>query len=578
MRNRTAHQDNECKFMFTFSGRGFAILAVAGLLVQTAFAAATAAVNSTEESVEVQIIALNDLHGQLEPPSGSVTLYYNKTGNPYQAQVGGIEYLATQVKGLKATNPNTVIVSAGDNIGASTLLSSLFHEEPTIEALSQIGLEYSAAGNHEFDNGVEELQRMQYGGCNRTDGCRDGKRFAGAGFRYMTANVVNESTGKTLFPPYQIQDIQGIPVAFIGVALKDTPSIALSSEIAGLTFLDEADCINAAVQELKQKGVKAIVVLLHDGGYQSGLPDESLNLRGDFLDVINRTDDEVDIFVTGHSHQAYISRVDGRLVTQADWKGHFLTDIDLTLSKETGDVVAAQAKNVAVTRSVPKDPDISKMVERYSALAAPLAEKAIGSIKSSITKDAKTSGESALGDVIADAQLYATAETERAVAAFMNPGGIRSDLIYNSSDKGLPENVTYADAFSVQPFSNTLVTMNLTGSQIDKLLEQQFDNPQAGENRILQVSRGFAYTWSQSAPTGGKVDINSIKIEGIPINANSSYRITVNNFLADGGDNFEVLTAGTNPIYGAVDLEALVEYFKAFSPISPGPMDRIKVM
>ena len=578
MRNRTAHQDNECKFMFTFSGRGFAILAVAGLLVQTAFAAATAAVNSTEESVEVQIIALNDLHGQLEPPSGSVTLYYNKTGNPYQAQVGGIEYLATQVKGLKATNPNTVIVSAGDNIGASTLLSSLFHEEPTIEALSQIGLEYSAVGNHEFDNGVEELARMQYGGCNRTDGCRDGKRFAGAGFRYMTANVVNESTGKTLFPPYQIQDIQGIPVAFIGVALKDTPSIALSSEIAGLKFLDEADCINAAVRELKQKGVKAIVVLLHDGGYQSGLPDESLNLRGDFLDVINRTDDEVDIFVTGHSHQAYISRVDGRLVTQADWKGHFLTDIDLTLSKETGDVVAAQAKNVAVTRSVPKDPDISKMVERYSALAAPLAEKAIGSIKSSITKDAKTSGESALGDVIADAQLYATAETERAVAAFMNPGGIRSDLIYNSSDKGLPENVTYADAFSVQPFSNTLVTMNLTGSQIDKLLEQQFDNPQAGENRILQVSRGFAYTWSQSAPTGGKVDINSIKIEGIPINANSSYRITVNNFLADGGDNFEVLTAGTNPIYGAVDLEALVEYFKAFSPISPGPMDRIKVM
>ena len=578
MRNRTAHQDNECKFMFTFSGRGFAILAVAGLLVQTAFAAATAAVNSTEESVEVQIIALNDLHGQLEPPSGSVTLYYNKTGNPYQAQVGGIEYLATQVKGLKATNPNTVIVSAGDNIGASTLLSSLFHEEPTIEALSQIGLEYSAVGNHEFDNGVEELARMQYGGCNRTDGCRDGKRFAGAGFRYMTANVVNESTGKTLFPPYQIQDIQGIPVAFIGVALKDTPSIALSSEIAGLKFLDEADCINAAVRELKQKGVKAIVVLLHDGGYQSGLPDESLNLRGDFLDVINRTDDEVDIFVKGHSHQAYISRVDGRLVTQADWKGHFLTDIDLTLSKETGDVVAAQAKNVAVTRSVPKDPDISKMVERYSALAAPLAEKAIGSIKSSIIKDAKTSGESALGDVIADAQLYATAETERAVAAFMNPGGIRSDLIYNSSDNGLPENVTYADAFSVQPFSNALVTMNLTGSQIDKLLEQQFDNPQASENRILQVSRGFAYTWSQNAPTGGKVDINFIKIEGIPINANSSYRITVNNFLADGGDNFEVLTAGTNPIYGAVDLEALVEYFKAFSPISPGPMDRIKVM
>jgi 5'-nucleotidase len=265
-------------------------------------------------------------------------------------------------------------------------------------------------------------------------------------------------------------------------------------------------------------------------------------------------------------------------VTQADWKGRFLTDIDLILSKETGDVVAAQAKNVAVTRDVPKDPDVSKIVEKYSALAAPLANKVIGSIKSSITKDAKASGESALGDVIADAQLYATAETERAVAAFMNPGGIRSDLIYNSGNKGLPENVTYADAFSVQPFSNALVTMNLTGSQIDKLLEQQFDNPGPGEDRVLQVSKGFSYTRNRSAPTGEKVDINSIKIESIPISANSSYRITVNNFLADGGDNFEVLTAGTNPIYGAVDLEALVEYFKAFSPISPGPTDRIKVV
>lgn len=576
MKNHPTHQANECKFMFPFSICSLAILAIAGLLVQTAFAAA--AVNSTEESVEVQIIAINDLHGQLEPPSGSVTLYYNKTGKPYQAQVGGIEYLATQVKGLKATNPNTVIVSAGDNIGASTLLSSQFHEEPTIEALSQIGLEYSAVGNHEFDNGLEELKRMQYGCCNRTDGCQDEERFVGAGFRYLTANVVNGSTGKTLFPPYQIQDIQGIPLAFIGVALKDTPSISLSSETQGLKFLDEADCINAAVRELKQKGVKAIVVLLHDGGYQSGLPDESINLRGDFLDVINRTDDDVDIFVTGHSHQAYISNAGGRLVTQADWKGRFLTDIDLILSKETGDIVAARAKNVAVTRDVPKDPDVSKIVEKYSALAAPLANKVIGSIKSSITKDAKASGESALGDVIADAQLYTTAETERAVAAFMNPGGIRSDLIYNSSDKGLPENVTYADAFSVQPFSNTLVTMNLTGSQIDKLLEQQFDNPGPGEDRVLQVSKGFAYTWNRSAPAGEKVDINSIKIEGIPISANSSYRITVNNFLADGGDNFEVLTEGTNQIYGIVDLEALVEYFKAFSPISPGPTDRIKVV
>lgn len=533
--------------------------------------------NATNGIVEVQIVAFNDLNGQLEPPSGNLVLYYNKTGKPFGVPVGGIEYLATQIKGLEATNPNTIIVSAGNNIGASPLVSALFHDEPTIEILSEMGLEFSAVGNHEFDDGVDELERMQYGCCNRTDGCQDGDRFVGAGFHYLTANVVNETAGKTLFPPYEIQYIQGIPVAFVGISLKDTPTITLNSGVKDLKFLDEADSINAIVRELKQKGVRAIVVLIHNGGYQNGLPSEGIGFSGPILDTLNRTDSEVDVFITGHTHEPYIATIDGRLVTQADWQGRMLTDIDLILSRETGDVIEARAKNVAVTRDVPKDPDVSEIVEKYTRLASPLANRAIGSITSDITRKARASGESALGDVIADAQLYVTSRTESAVAAFMNPGGIRADLQYKASGGG-SGNVTYAEAFGVQPFRNTLITMNLTGSQIDSLLEQQFDNPSPGEDRILQVSKGFAYTWNSRMPVGHRVDINSIKIDGTPIDANSAYRITVNNFLADGGDNFTVLKGGTDRIYGAVDLNALVEYFKAFSPVSPGPVDRITKM
>jgi len=535
-----------------------------------------ASVDSTNETVELQIVALNDFHGQIEPPSGSEILYYNTTNYPFKAEVGGAAYLATQIKALKATNPNTVIVSAGDCIGASPLVSALFHDEPTIEALSDIGLDYSAAGNHEFDKGVAELQRMQYGCCHQVDGCQDKDRFVGAGYYYLTANVVNNSTNGTIFPPYKIREIVGIPVAFVGISLKDTPSVVTPSGVRGLAFLDEADSINAVVSELKDKGIKTIIVLIHDGGKQDGLPGESKDFSGPIIDVVKRCDKEVDVFVTGHTHQPYVSTVDGRIVTQADWQGRFLTDIDLIISKETGDVLSARAKNVAVTRDVPEDADVSEIVEKYSVLAKPLTQKVIGSITADISKKQNNSGESALGDVIADTQLY-SARQEGAAVAFMNIGGIRTDLIYKPSGNEGAGNVTYGEAFSVQPFGNSIITLNLTGSQIDKLLEEQFDNPGPGTNRILQVSRGFFYTWNKSAPTGQKVDINSIKINGTAIDPEGSYRIAANLFLADGGDNFNVFNTGVNRVCGVSDLDAFMEYFQAFSPVSPGRMDRIGV-
>ncbi len=538
--------------------------------------AACVPVNLTEETVELQIVALNDFHGQIEPPSGSEILYYNSTNYPFKAEVGGAPYLATQIKALKAANPNTVIVSAGDCIGASPLVSALFHDEPTIEALSEMGLEYSAAGNHEFDKGATELLRMQYGCCHQVDGCQDKDRFVGAGYYYLTANVFNNSTNSTLFPSYKIREIEGIPVAFIGVSLKDTPTVVAPSGVRGLAFLDEADSINAVVSELKEKGIKTIIVLIHDGGKQDGLPSESRNFSGSIIDVVKRCDKEVDLFVSGNTHQSYVSNVDGRIVTQADWQGRFLTNIDLVISKETGDVLLARAKNVAVTRDVPEDAGVLEIVEKYSALAKPMTQKVIGSITADIPKKPGNSGESALGDVIADTQLH-SARQDGAAVAFMNPGGIRTDLIYKASESEGPGNVTYGEAFSVQPFGNSIFTMNLTGSQIDELLEEQFDNPGPGTNSILQVSRGFNYTWNQSAPIGQKVDINSIRINGMTIDPEGSYRIAANLFLADGGDNFTVFKAGVDRVCGVSDLDAFVQYFQAFSPVSPGKMDRIVV-
>jgi len=551
-----------------------AIIAIAAI----AFPAASSdAPDSSLKNVELQVIAFNDFHGQIEPPSGKVTVYYNSTLDPFKVEAGGAAYIATQIKALEATNPNTVIVSAGDCISASPMVSALFHDEPTIEVLSEIGLDYSAAGNHEFDKGILELLRMQYGCCNAVDGCQDGDRFVGAGYYYLAANVINNSTNSTLFAPYKIRDIEGIPVAFVGASLKDTPTVVTPSGIEGYTFLDEADSINAAVRDLKAKGVKTIIVLIHDGGTQEGLPSESKNLSGTIIDIVKRIDKEVDVIVTGHTHQCYVANIDGRIVTQAGSQGKFLTDIDLILNRSTGDVVSARAKNIAVTRDLPADAEVSETIDKYEELADPMAEKTIGSITADITREQSGSGESSLGDVVADTQLYAS-RGEGTVVAFMNRGGIRTDLYYNSSNGKNPDNVTYGEAFSVQPFSNSIIALNLTGKEIDQLLESQFDNPSKGQNSILQVSSGFSYSWKKDAPTGQKVDISTIKINGTAVDPDGSYRVAANGFLADGGDNFTVFRAGTNRVCMGTDLDGFIEYFEKFSPVSPGPKNRIAVV
>ncbi|MGQ0680380.1 MAG: bifunctional metallophosphatase/5'-nucleotidase [Actinomycetota bacterium] len=548
-------------------------------------------------TVDVQLLSLNDFHGALEPPAGSA-------GRIGTVDAGGVEFLATHIKSLEAGVRHSRALSAGDLIGASPLLSALFHDEPTIEAMNLIGLDYNAVGNHEFDEGAEELVRMQEGGCHPVDGCVDGDPFAGADFEFLAANVLDQRPGKrqsklkellsrinpgigavqlgraenTFFPPYAIENFDGVKIGIIGMTLEGTPSIVTPSGIAGLRFLDEADTVNRLVPELKRRGVETIVVLLHEGGLPTGGFNECPGISGPIVDIVNRTDDEVDLFITGHTHTAYNCLIDGRPVTSAASNGRLVTDFDLTIDRVSREITTMKIDNKIVTRTVPKDGDQTSLLTKYKAIADPLANRVIGQITSDITRTATAAGETALGDVIADAQLAATAAADQggAVIAFKNPGGIRSDLTFASSSVGEGDgNVTYGEAFTVQPFGNNLVTITLTGAQIDSLLEQQFNNPVVGQNRILQVSDGFSYSWSASAAAGSKVDPSSIKLNGVTISPATSYRVTVNSFLADGGDNFSLLPMGTNRLGGVVDTDALEAYFVDNSPVPPGPANRI---
>ena len=557
------------------------VIALAVMMISPSFSTAQAKPSGT---VNVQIVAVNDFHGQLAPASGS-------SGRVGTIDAGGAEFLATHIANLRALNPNTVVVSAGDMIGASPLLSALFHDEPTIEAFNQIGLDFNAVGNHEFDEGWAELVRMQEGGCHPVDGCQDGDDFAGANFRFLAANVVREDNGKTIFPAYKMRSFAGAKVAFIGMTLEGTPTIVTPSGVAGLRFLDEAETVNALVPELKAKGIETIVVLIHEGGFPTGTYNACPGISGPIVDIVNNLDDEVDVVISGHTHQAYNCVIDGKIVTSAFSLGRVVTKVDLTIDRGTGEVVTMAAENKIVTRDVPKDGFITALIAKYKTLSAPLANRVVGSITADIAHSpskvpdppipgsVNAAGESALGDVIADAQLYVTAPVGfgEAVVAFMNPGGIRGNLIYSQISGGeLPGVVTYGEMFTVQPFGNAMVTLTLTGAQIDTLLEQQFVGcGQTSGNRILQVSNGFTYSWSLSAAACNKVDPTTIKINGVTVDPLASYRVTVNSFLADGGDNFAVLKLGTNRLGGEVDTDALEKYLTAFAPVAPGPQNRI---
>jgi 5'-nucleotidase len=526
-------------------------------------------------TVAVKVIAFNDFHGNLKTPNATV-----RVPDPTQptgtrpVPAGGVEQFSAVVAGLKAKTPHHAVVTAGDMVGATPLLSALFQDEPTIEAMNLIGIDFHAAGNHEFDYGIQHLKRLQNGGCavnaktNLPDctGREPGREtFAGANFKFLAANVTEIATGKLLFPAYGIKEFEGFKVAFIGLPLRDTPAIVRPGGTTGVVFRDEADSVNALIPELKQQGVEAIVVVIHEGGVQSGTINECKDFSGALKPIVEKFDPAVDVVVSAHTHRAYVCEVAGRLVTSAGSNGTLVTEIDLEIDRTTRDVVKKTAVNVVVAPDGPKDPQLTALVAKYDKLAAPLESRVVANVLREVPSGvSNANGESMLGNLIADAHLFATASPEKggAVIAFNNAGSLRAPIIPAADGS-----VSYGTLFKVQPFQNDLITLNLTGKQIKEMLEQQVftgDRP-----RLLGVSRGFTYTWDASKPRGEKVLANSMKLNGSPIRADLQYRVAANSFLAGGSEGMTAFREGTDRQTGVLDLEALVQYLGANSPFMP---------
>jgi 5'-nucleotidase len=540
-------------------------LAVLGL-------AALPASAQTAAPVELRILAINDFHGNLRPPPGGIRIDDPEDkARKVMVAAGGAEYMATLVKQLRDGRKNTIFVAAGDLIGASPFLSAMFHDEPSIESLSMMGLAITSVGNHEFDEGKAELLRMQNGGCHPVDGCQGPHPFTGAKFHYLAASTVETATGKSVLPPYEIRKFDGIPVAFIGLTLKGTGGIVSPAGIAGLEFRDEAETVNALVPQLKARGVEAIVVLIHEGGEPAGDYNQCPGISGPIVDIVKKFDRAVDVVVSGHTHRAYVCNIDGRLVTSGDKYGTLVTAIDLKLDPASRDVISAKAENVIVANaSLAKDPEQTALIDAYDRLSAPIANRPAGSVTQALSRVPNEAGESALGDIIADAQLAVTKDAKdgSAVIALTNPGGIRTDIIPRENGA-----VSYGDLFASQPFRNRLVTMTLTGSQLKEMLEQQWLDPK--RPRILQVSNGFSYSWDASKPFGERVIAEKMMLNGSPIEPARGYRVTLNDYLAVGGDGFTVAKQGASPQYGGYDADALFAFFRAHGPIGPLPPTRI---
>jgi 5'-nucleotidase len=568
-------------------------LATAALLLALGGCATTAP--GPASPVEVKVIAFNDFHGNLEPPKQAIDAPRREEGAT-KVPAGGAAYLASAIGRLRAGNANNIVVSAGDMIGASPLVSAVFLDEPTIHAMNLIKVDYNAVGNHEFDKGRDELLRMQKGGCAKHTARQPCavEPFPGATFRFLAANVRTEG-GSTLFPATAMRSFgkgRGqVWVGFIGLTLKGTPTLVTPTGVAGLTFADEAETINALVPKLRAQGADAIVVLIHEGlSTKVGYDDKGCEgVDGDLLPILAKLDPKVDLVVSGHTHNAYIcdyGRIDPTrpfLVTSAGKYGTLVTDIGLTIDPAAGRVTAKRADNlivqseaygsIATTDRYPRygpDAAVGALVRRYADRAAPIANRVVGRLKAPALRELTAARESMLGDLIADAQLAATRSLGARIA-FTNGFGVRTDL-----QPAADGSVTYGQLFAIQPFGNTLVVKNLTGRQIRTLLEQQFEsgsNTVAAPNMLLP-SANLRYAYDLSRPAGQR--ILDLTVDGAPIDEAAVYRVATNNFLATGGDNFTVLSEGTEPAEGPLDLEALEAWIAASSPLTPPAADRIR--
>jgi 5'-nucleotidase len=577
------------------SVRIFAILTLLLLLVPAVSAAPVVGTGGGPgnpdpkgQLIDLQILAFNDYHGHLEASTpGTVD------GIP----AGGGEYLAAKLSELRQGKKFSLTVAAGDLIGGSPAFSGLFHDEPSVESLNAMRLDVSSVGNHEFDEGVIELLRMQYGGCHPVDGCYfPDDPYAGADFQWLAANVVNETTGETPLPPYWIERFNNVEVAFIGMTLEATDTLVAAAGIQGWDFLDEAETANALVPILKAQGVEAIIVLLHEGGSQTPPPgdvDACVGISGPVVTINDALDPAIDVLITGHTHLPYNcvladSAGQPRIVTSAYAYGRVVSELNLVLDKRTHDVrrdLSTATNHIVEQAALAPDPAITAIIAKWQPLYDAAGTTPVGTITADITRGGTPPGsdrgvESAAGNLVADAQLWSTSASGAQIA-FMNPGGVRSDLTYAQSQTP-PEGdgvVTYGEAFTFQPFGNTLVTFPMTGAQIVSVLEEQCQP--IGSSRPflhLGVSEGFTYDLSKTIVAGDctSVTVSNVQLNGVPLDPAASYNVTVNNFLADGGDNFTTFATITAPrLDGGNDLLALVNYLGTFSPVAPPSIDRV---
>ncbi len=543
---------------------------------------------------KVRLLAFNDFHGHLEAGSNTLSLP-SAPGSTTNVTVrtGGAEFLAGRLEQLREGQANTFTVSSGDAIGASPLVSAFFRDEPTFTALNLMKVDVNVVGNHEFDKGLTELQRMVVGGCstdtsdpNLSSCASVSKSYAGATFSSLAANV-EDASGRPVFAPYLIKNVGGHKIAFVGVVTRTTPTIVIPSGIQGISFKDEASTINRYVTELKAMGIKSIVAVVHEGGQTDSTWNDTscANARGEIFAIADKLDKEVDIILSGHTHQGYNCVRNGMRVMQAFSFGRGISQIDFEIGTDGNiDPSKLTAANVPVVNntntdaaiiaaypSSPSNAQVKTLVTEFAALAAPKANRDVGQISATIDRTVSTGGDHPAGRLIADAQLFATraATLGNATIAFMNPGGVRSDFTCASP----PCIVSFGQAFTVQPFGNSLVVMSLTGQQIKNLLEQQWTGANAARPRILMPSTGFTYSWTNSLAAGAKV--SNIRLNGTAIDLAAIYRVTVNSFLADGGDGFTTLIDGTNRVGGAQDIDALISYLAANRPYAPVLTSRI---
>ncbi|MFF2780748.1 bifunctional metallophosphatase/5'-nucleotidase [Streptomyces sp. NPDC058052] len=552
-------------------------------------------------TVDVQLLSFNDLHGNLEPPAGSSGKVFEE-GNPVGIDAGGVGYLDAHLRKARQGHPYSITAAAGDMVGASPLISGLFHDEPTIEALGKLGLDVTSVGNHEFDEGAAELARLQNGGCHPTDGCaKEGVTYPGADFPFLGANVTSDKTGKPVLDPTFVWEKNGVRIGFIGVTLEGTANIVNAAGIKGLTFRDEVETINKYAKVLERKGVKSIVALIHEGGlpvsgsydYDCDSPGPGAGISGPIVDIAKKITPQVDALVTGHTHQAYACTVPDpsgapRTVTSAASFGRLYTDTTLTYDRRTKDIVrtSVSTANHVVTRDVEQRDVMKDLVADWKALAAPIANRPVGHISADI-KGYKTKTEEApLGNLIADAQLEAMAPADKGGAeiAFMNPGGIRADFVHAApAGSGEGDGVlTYGEVYTVQPFTNMMTVQGLTGEQIVTALRQQVSGGNEAAPKYLQVSKGFTYTLDLTKTGADRVDAASVRLNGEPLDPARTYRVAMNEFLSGGGDGFAAFAQGKDKLVGASDLDVLVAYLAAHAPadapLAPPALGRINVV